>query len=165
MGYNIYIGEAYIFYDAENGYCAIDVKIHKNVNAPNFGHGDISSITNARYPSYTGMSNFLRKVSLSEMFFDEENGIMREHPGCFPITNLHLNKIKEAKTIWENNNLGCQNKIPDAKNEPKDFNKWDYDKQEIYTDKFDWDYARLIWYEFWFEWALNNCINPVIYNS
>jgi len=142
MSYSIYIrqierDQVEPYY--ENGELLEDGYEYNRVNeilsddAPVFVHDELTKNSNNRHPSYTGWSDFTRACGLEFLFFDRDDGLMREHPGCFPINAGHLSRIKESRKETD---------------EPKDH-----------------ILARLIWLEFWFDYALKNCANPGIYNS
>lgn len=163
MSYNINIGEPEIEYYPEDGYMKMSVKEDTAENAPEFGFGDISGKGNGRYPGYSQMSEFCNETGLYKLFFDEEDGLLRPHPGCRPITKKHLAQITKARGEWEKEHPDCKNLLPTKDKEPEE--PMDFMREEEESDKYDWMYARIIWYEFWFDWALKNCKMPSISNS
>ena len=162
MGYNIHIGEAYIKYLPEDNYIYIAVIDTKQDTAPDFGFNDVSGKSNSRYPNYTQMSDFCKDAGIYELFYDEYEGLLKQHPGCRPITQKHLQQIVEARVRWEKEHPNCKEMLPYAKDEPSGL---DYFEMIKFSEKFDWTYARLVWYEFWFDWALKNCKMPSIANG
>lgn len=154
VGYDIYIGEA----ETIDG----EIRIERAIQdaAPEFGFGDISGRGNSRHPGYSQMTEFCKATGLYELFFGKNSGLLRTHPGCCPIGQEHLESIREAKEKWEEGHPNCKELLPTKDKEPA-LNRND----EREGNQYDWFYARLIWYEFWFEWALMNCRKPTIANS
>ncbi len=165
MGYNLHIGEAKIDFEdyGLESYLSIGVEGVINENAPNFGHGDISGIGNSRYPSYTGMSQFCKATGLSELFNGKEYGILREHPGSVLLVKEHLEAIRIAKNKWEAEHPNCKDMLPKADESPE--LNWHEMNEYLETKNFDWFYARLVWFEFWINWALENCKIPTFTNG
>lgn len=147
MGYSIYIGEATIFTEEDEIW--VGVKKIEHPDAPYWessgGFPDASEKTNGRHPSYTQFVDFCRSTGLANLFFDEDYGLLRDHPGIKRIYPHHLEEISRARKRWEELH---PNAVPG----------WNVDKGE------DPILARLIWYEWWFRWALENCKLPAIYN-
>lgn len=161
MGYSIYIGEAVIRVDREYG-GSVDVTVAQTDGGPSFPGDVITGNTNSRSPSYSGWSEFCRRHHLYEMFFDEEKGLMREHPGVFLLTADHLAVVRAAldrhRTISPGAVPGwctcvlCDSLIRAELTEPTHTNR-------------DGDLARLLWLEHWISWALANCKVPAVRNS
>jgi len=93
MGYTIKIGEATIV-DFE-GYISAGVKDEHHDCAP--ADGSPTDFTNHRWPSYTAWGDFARAAGLYDLFFDAEEGLMREHPGRYKIEQKHVDAILAAK--------------------------------------------------------------------
>ena len=139
MGYSIYIGER--TYSAE-----IEDFIVEKVcddSAPEFSGDFMSAKNNSRHPSYGGWAAFCKETDLYDLFFNSENGLMHEHPGCVIIQKQHEIIIKKALL-----------KRQQESNLPPGFN---YNQDLIL--------ARLIWLDYWVSWALENCKKPAIYNN
>jgi hypothetical protein len=90
--------------------------------------------------------------------YDTENGLIRNHPGCVPLTKEHKEIIdktyKEFYEKYPNCKAGYSPKMDEAKGIYD--NKWP--KENSYA-------VRLEWLKYWIDWALENCKNPVFYNS
>jgi hypothetical protein len=90
--------------------------------------------------------------------YDKENGLIRNHPGCVPLTKEHKEIIdktyKEFYEKYPNCKAGYSPKMDEAKGIYD--NKWP--KENSYA-------VRLEWLKYWIDWALENCKNPVFYNS
>lgn len=121
MGYQITIGEAR---------CA--VVVHGVLGAPDDGHGEHS---NTRWPSYRSWGQFTDNCELAWLFWNPRDGLMREHPGCAPITAAHHTVVKRALA-----------------------------EQRMSQTISACDMERLTWLEFWMAWALVNCKHPALHN-
>lgn len=164
MGYNIYIGEEEMKHYPEDGIDELGVKEIILDNAPEFGFVDISGKSNGRFPGYSQMSKFCKTTGLYELFYDEDNGLLHPHPGCRPITQEHLDTVVGARKNWEEIHPNCKELLPTKDKEP-DYTRSDLTFEDRTGSQYDWVYARLVWYEFWFEWALKNCKKPSISNG
>lgn len=150
MGYTLKIGEANIENYPEDGYMTIGVESVENKEAPAFG--EPTDYTNSRWPSYTAWANFSRFVNLYEFFFDEDEGLIRQHPGVAPLTEKHRETVNKAYDDflikYPNTEAGF---APDGKDEDfPEANQW---------------LTRLVWLKYWVNWSLDNCKNPTFYNS
>ena len=151
MGYSIYIGQAVVRDD--DGQIRAVVLEEKHPEAPTAPNDSLTSDTNARHPSYAGWDAFVRAVGLRDLFFSEECGLMREHPGCFPITPAHLGRVRGALRAW-------RKKWPHAS---PGFMA-DDDRSETPEKVAAAHLARFIWLEWWMGHALRTCSLPAIYN-
>lgn len=150
MSYSIYIGQAEIegtdtqekYFDGEL-IARYKVNQVNNDNAPVFIGDEMTGNGNSRHPGYLQWDNFCKKASLHDFFFDEDHGLMRSHPGAFVIAREHHGVIKTALDSWKSRHPNT---------EPG------------FTKSHDGVLARLIWLDFWFDWALSNCQLPAIYN-
>lgn len=151
------IGEASIQLDQEYCTASIQVEPQYHENAPAFN--EPTDHTNSRWPSYTSWADSLRFAGLYDLFFNEENGLMREHPGVFPLSVDHEKQIFVAigklKQKYPNAKAGYSPNINESKG--------------VFEDP-DWPVfnnylVRLEWLLYWVSWALENCKNPVIYNQ
>ncbi len=148
MGYDIYIGEAVLRTDGEMGdEIWIDVERIEHPDAPYWESSgrwpDASGKTNGRHPGYGQFREFCRTAGLEDLFLDPDYGLLRDHPGVKLILPNHLEKIKMARQNWE-------------KTHPNSKPGWNEGEDPIL--------ARLLWYEWWFRWALENCKIPIIRN-
>lgn len=127
-------------------------------DAPAFG--EPTDYTNTRWPSYTAWHNAVKFIGLEKLFNDKKTGLLREHPGCFQITEKHKKIIDKAHKDFYKKYPKCK---PGFSKKLKD----DFDN---FVDDKDWpqenSYAvRLEWLKYWVDWALKNCKHPVFYNS
>ena len=157
MSYLIRIGETFPQTQGEDMW--LDVKDELHLEAPKFPGDDTTGQTNERSPSYLGWSQFCEKAGLIELFHDKTNGLMRRHPGCFPLTQKHLLAVKDALKKWKA-------KHPDTTPgwcECKECRPY---MRESKTPHVEMDYtlARLLWLEYWISWALETCKSPAVFN-
>ena len=147
MGYYIAIGNAVPDFSKEDGCLYACWVVEKTVNgdAPRFIGDECTGKRNIRLPSYTGWSEFCEKVGLHDLFFKQYEGLFRQHPGCVMITQEHCQTVVGALEEYQKH----------AKRPPG------YDA----FGNYDYDLARLMWLEYWMNWALENCETPAIYNS
>lgn len=167
MGYGINIGDAQqtnnlddiAEYGEETYESWFEVKDVELDEAPQFPF-DPTGKTNYRAPSYSAWHDFCKEVGLYELFFDktERTGLMAEHPGTFVIAEEHYETVKAARERREALGLG----------EPG----WDFDgswgadpANDDGVRGRDGNLARLLWLEWWFRWALDNCERPAIQNG
>jgi hypothetical protein len=124
--------------------------------APAFPNDPLSQRVNHRHPSYAGWDDWCTAVGLQALFFDREEGLMREHPGTFPLTEDHAIVVEIALDRYHKAH-------PDAV--PR-FDRFDPEtgRTEVASTEADRNLARLIWLDFWVRWALDNCERPVIHN-
>lgn len=166
MGYNITVGNARINYDAAELYMRLDCEGAENDAAPD--HCPYTGKSNCRSPSYTGWSDFCKDAGIAEMFYGQgwsrderrnlecsegfyrESPIISGHPGIQPIGQGDLDYVRAARIRREQSNGG----------KPAGF--WNDDGTDNGND---YCLARLLWLEFWIEWALKNCQYPAIHNS
>ena len=147
MGYYIAIGNAVPKFDKDDGelYARWVVEETSNENAPSFIGDVCTENRNIRLPSYTGWGEFCDKVGLTELFYDRYEGLFRQHPGCVMITQEHYQTVVDALEEYQKHT-----KRPPGYDE---FGNYDY------------NFARLMWLEYWMKWALENCETPAIFNS
>lgn len=98
-------------------------------------YGEPTDYTNERWPSYSGWSDFMRHYSIPHSV------VIADHPGYVKVTpklKAYINLVYESAD----------------KSEPAGYEHG----QNAYL-------VRLEWLKFWIDWALENCKNPIIYNS
>jgi len=152
MGYTLTIGEAALDFVPEYAYVTIKAEPASDDVAPD--HCPRARQTNSRSPSYAGWENFctIAGPEVYELFFGggdtaEDNPrdapLLASHPGYAVLTRYDLKVFREARIRRENTNGGRK-------------------------PGFDWGLddtlARLLWLEFWTEWALENCKVPILEN-
>lgn len=172
MGYTITIGEARLNYSAEDLYLTIEAEDTTHPDAPDFDK--YTGKGNARSPSYSGWTSFCHEAALFELFygrgwdpdarqyrictegFHRERPLMDEHPGHAVLCQGDLDLVREARKRREASNGGK----PPGFFEFSAETKW----QEVDNGN-DPILARLVWLEFWIEWALQNCKIPILQNT
>lgn len=179
MGYNIGIGEAEINYYAEDNFLSISAEATTHPEAPDLGKGDVSGKGNYRYPSYCAFSNWCDETGLSDVFFqiDEERSRQRQlygfkdpkclvmqggHPGAVPLTEEKWMMVKLALVKWRADH---PNAIMPTVENTAHLGLWETDPRTVDGDQLDYTLGRLVWFEFWMRWALDNCKKPIISNS
>jgi len=159
MSYDIYIGEAVLesSADKEEFFCRWAVKGHSEKQAPSFKGDELTGKGNSRHPGYIQWGDFCRRNNLYEFFFDEDDGLMREHPGCFPLKQEHLEVLEAALKELEK-----KDSRPAGLDERyiKDYIAQIPEGEETHS----YDKVRLIWLVYWVNWALENCKHPAIAN-
>lgn len=73
---------------------ALDVKEERHKDAP--ADGVPTAYTNVRWPGYSGWEDFVDAVGLRELFYEEDEGLMCEHPGTRPLLLAHLTAVEKA---------------------------------------------------------------------
>lgn len=127
MGYIILIGNAEPYFERIDDELWAEWMV-RNIN--------IGAKGNCLHHSYSWWSQFVKEFNLEKLFFDEKQGLMRDHSGCFIIDENHYLDIKCA-----------------------------LDKYKLTDNQLPHILELLEHLEFWFRWALDNCKNPAIYNS
>lgn len=152
MGYDIRIGNAVPFHSKEYGelYAKWTVQRDSHAFAPTFLNDEMTGSSNCRSPSYGAWAEFSRKMGLYDFFYDDTEGLLRQHPGCQMITQEHLDQVQAALIRYQ----GSTDKKPG-------FYGWD----DLDTGEYDGHLARIIWLEWWMRWALANCETPAIENT
>ena len=95
MGYTLKIGQRVVEKDGDGEYDNVE-KIEL-ADAP--ADGSPTDRTNERWPSYSGWGDFTEETGLNAVFFDKEKGLLREHPGCVPITEWHRQEVNKAASL------------------------------------------------------------------
>jgi hypothetical protein len=121
---------------------------------------DATQRTNGCHPGYSQWGDFLREVGLYEAFFDPKVGVMRQHPGIFPLLPMHLEWFEKARTAYQkahpDQKAGfCRCRVCDT---------FDYDPELVHDPTLNFNMLRLDWLCWWTKWALENCTRPAIAN-
>ena len=149
MGYTIVIGEMETENDLMYNTIQITAKLHRLENAPAFG--EPTDCENQRWPSYTAWSDFCDFVGLRRLFYDDDMGLFRPHPGAAP---LHVGIKKQIDKAYDD----FMEKYPGTTPAFNHENDPDFPDEK-------YQLCRLEWLKFWVDWALENCKNPIITNS
>jgi hypothetical protein len=97
---------------------------------------------NKSQPSYAGMEDLCSLIGLRQMFFEE---LLVKRPGVAPITARHARAVSLARQRYQRDHPQAQ---------PR------YEQSDE-----DGHLARLVWLEWWMQWALEHCHHPGIQNS
>lgn len=154
MGYTIRIGQAVVAPDDGGEALTVEVQKERHPEAPVFPGDEMTGNSNARRPSYAGWADFCGETGLRELFFNEERGLMREHPGCFRITAKHLEAVQHALAAWR---ARYPMAVPRFAEIPSN--------ETVAWSTIEAHLARLIWLEWWMRYALKTHSLPAIYNS
>lgn len=140
MAYSLRIGNKTHFEEPDdpedNRWGVADVELPE---APLFDDDGLTGRSNFRSPSNRGWHDFKRAVGLERLF----NALMGGDPqSCVPLKSEHLNAVRDAIKNW---------KAAHPNTKPG------------FADGQDYQLARLLWLEWWMNWALNNCPEPTFY--
>jgi len=155
MGYSIQIGNAELELNPKELRAEYTVNQVKNEDAVHIENDDTDK-SNSRSPSYTVFSDWMHEVKLYDLFKNEETGIMREHPGIFPLTSAHLSEVRLAIEKYTTKHPGVKPGF--WLEDPTDWTK------VVEDPTLSPSLARLVWFEYWIDWALKNCELPAIEN-
>lgn len=157
MSYDIYIGEAkpYVYEDEDDrgAFETVRITVERMTHpeAPTFPNDGMTGNGNSRHPGYSQWSDFARSCGLHDVLVE---GWIKEHPGSVLLTRGHIDRIKDALSAWRS---GHPDAVPGfARNDPE---TW-----KLVDTHYDAVLARLIWLEWWCEYALANCRIPTVYN-
>lgn len=140
MGFSLTIGE-HNEVEEDGEIRTVSPPTVKHEKAPAFG--EPTDFTNERWPSYSAWDNFMQDSGLNHLCRVYKIHFINGHPGEVNLTKDHQTVIRKAYMLAL-----------------KDINPENYN---IYDDK--GIFSRLSWMKYWIDWALENCENPVFYNS
>lgn len=163
MGYNIGIGNAVPEFDHDELRARYDVPSVEREDAPTFPGDEMTGKGNYRYPGYGQWADFCREAGIYDLFLDRDSGeaLLQEHPG---IARLHADHLTRIRAALEKRRRESSKPPGFGANEVfnKELQAWEPSPD---ADKYDPILARLIWLEYWMDWALRECERPAIYNS
>jgi len=170
MGYNITIGEADLFYEQEDLALWIEAQGATHPDAPS--HCRFTGNGNSRSPGYIAWSEFCKEAGVTELFygggwqypgyapcsdgFHRETCLLHEHPGAQVIGKDDADYLTRKLAEYRQKH---PNAVPGF---------WDWGKHTEWKEVdngTDPTLARLMWLEFWFRWAVENCKRPIVQNS
>lgn len=144
MGFSITIGQAEEIATGDSEVPSyFGVRALERDDAPAFDLDEHTGHSNVREISYVAWDRFCHRVGLHRLFMNPKTGLMREHPGCAPITFEHAAIVEGAIEVWK-------------KSRPNARPGW--------ADGQDEDLARLLWLASWMHWALESCAPPALAN-
>jgi len=150
MGYNIKIGELEVTFSTEDGresVVELNAKTEDEREESFLNVGEPTDGTNMRWPTYTSWANFAEKADLYEFFFDDCEGLIRQHPAVYPLCEEHRQIVNEKYRSFK-------------KKYPESIPSYEYEDNEV-----NGALVRLEWLKYWINWALDNCEKPVFCNS
>jgi hypothetical protein len=145
--YTMRIGQAVFDAPKADGGLTASVPRITYEEAPSFV-GDAAKNSNERSPYVYQWEAFCEAAGLTDLFFNKINGLLTVAPGIKEVTRAHLNTIQKAKLRWMDLPWGAMEQIPG----------WNPNKD--HDPRYDTTLARLLWLEWWFRHALENCANP-----
>ena len=134
-------------------------------DAPSFP-GDIEG--SVRRPSYQVWGEFCQATDLSSLFFGAQGQknitprdtcLILDHPGVTLLAASDLVEVRHALELWRAKPWPTKNRIAGF-----DPNISAFDDQ-VPDPQYDGHLCRLLWLEFWIDWALKNCEFPAIGNT
>ena len=144
MGFSITIGHAEEIATGDSEVPSyFGVRALERDDAPTFDLDEHTGRTNRREVSYVAWDRFCRRVGLQRLFFHPQSGLMREHPGCAPITLEHVAIVEGAIEVWRESHPNARPGWGDGQDE---------------------NLARLLWLASWMRWALESCERPALAN-
>lgn len=163
MGYTLRIGNAKV--ESGDNYGQLwahwTVEGTTHPDAPVFPNDGMTGNSNQRSPSYSTWTDFAYSTGLERLFYDKDAGLLANHPGCVPLTEAHHAEVLAALQRWR-----AKSDKPPGFAGPDKFNK-DTQQWEPSPDegRYDHTLARLMWAEWWIQWALDNCETPAFENT
>ncbi len=154
MGYTFIIGNATVNASKEDFpelHAAWDVEEMEHPEAPTFPNDEVTGRSNVRCPSYSVWADFCDKVGITELFYDERKNLHAGHPGCIGITAEWADAVHKARVKYEGKST-----LPAGFEDD-----WGYRGEPNY----DYHLARIIWLDWWTQWAIANCETPAIANG
>lgn len=156
MGYTFIIGNAVLKSDKSQFPQLVsswEVESIISPHAPAFPN-DCCNFTNSRSPSYTAWKEFCQNTNLYEFFYDERGFLEMGHPGVIGITKQDAEFVSAALKHYKRyKKTGLPPGFEDIDNICGD-----------HPPNYDYDLARLIWLEWWMQWAACTCETPAIQN-
>ena len=170
MGYTLRIGELVVEYHQDEDEPRIDLsaKLSRHDDAPAFG--EPTDYENQRWPSYSVWSNFAEDAGLYPLFFGREKGsgqlsrddaLLAQQPGCVPITEAHRREVNEAMARWKQKYPKATPTFGKPAPEGEVSGFWSDPDNPEENGKM----TRLVWLQYWINWALDNCKQPVFENT
>jgi hypothetical protein len=152
MGWDIYIGNAAPRTRAqmeEDDWTIYSFAVEhvENPDAPEWPNGDdwpdISGKSNHRAPGYSSFASLLRDTGITANDVPAF-GARGSDGDCFVLRTEHRDAVRVAREQWQTAHPGTT---------------------PGWRDGDDYTLAKLIWYEWWMTWALENCERPAIQMS
>jgi hypothetical protein len=142
------------------------VNAHEEPDALTFPFDGMTGNSNGRHPGYGQWADFCRASGLYALFYGiaepdgrrHAGGILSRHPGIVPLTPDMFATVRAARERW-------------LARHPNAIPGWDYPEHFPGRDEVDdgvrgrdATLARLLWLEWWMDWALRTCERPAVHN-
>ncbi len=172
MGYTLIIGEACFQGDKSEAWLRVWAKPEAHDDAPTFEGDEMTGNGNSRSPSYTGWTEFCRQTGLYGMFYGldgRRDPYMKEDPDCHRETPLLADHpgfcaLNEADALAVKHALD-QHVLKYGELVPG-FRSWDEKEEDAPPNAMECaTRARLLWLNYWVDWAVRSCEWPVLANS
>ncbi len=158
MGYSIVIGELEVEKHEDDGVdtscISFTARGEHHKEAPAFG--EPTDYGNSRWPSYGVWRNVLSDAGMEDLFFCDGH-LIGGHPGIRLITKDLYKEFSKRKQKFERLHPGVRATYGNVENPLIDR---DQDNPSCNST-----YCRIVWLDYWMDWALKNCETPVIANS
>lgn len=140
-------------------YVGHDVESATSDDAPTFPNDELTGNGNSRHPSYSAWSDFCKEVNIYDFFYTSRGHLKAEHPGVQYLTEDDAKYLTEKLEVYK---LGAI--LPPGFAGFPVYDPLADDHVSPDEGKYDHQLARLMWLEFWVNWAVKNCENPAIVN-
>jgi len=147
MSYDIYIG---------HDDCG-EVRHMERPDAPCFPGDTMTASGNSRHPGYSQWALFCERVGLYSLWLGVD-GLLREHPGCAELTWEHLAGVRAAlaRHVTEYGAIK-PGWCPHCERQGGDHD-------DALVQPQSGDRARLLWMEWWMDYALKEYSDPAVAN-
>lgn len=161
IGYTFIIGNAVPEFSKDKGNLQARwvVQPMQHPDAPTFPNDETTGNGNIRIQDYSVWHVFCRATGINDVFYDEDGYLHAGHPGCRMLNPIDLERAKEARRKWQKKST-----LPPGFDGLHVRDKKSGYVHTLDKGKYDAHLARLIWLEWWFKWALENCETPAIEN-
>jgi len=169
VSYDIYIGNAELEsdwpgedYDGPHAEWVVNGMTHPD--APY--KPDMTERSNGCHPGYSQWADAMRTVGLYDLWFHEEEGLLRPHPGIKVLTPEMLARMESARDAFKAahpRDYGgyCPCYECDAMGR---FRRGAAEQSAPHDPLANGNFLRLDWMCWWSRWALDNCERPAVYN-
>lgn len=100
MSYDIFIGNAYLDPDYDEYNVRVERATHPDAPMlppePDGRQADMSGKGNSRHPGYSQMRFWTQEMGIEDLWYNEETGILAQHPGIIKLRPCHLETINAA---------------------------------------------------------------------
>jgi hypothetical protein len=104
--------------------------------------------------------DFCKETGIYDVFYDERGQLHAGHPGCVLLKKSDVERVREARVRWQKTST-----LPPGFAGFPQHNQATDKYESPDEGKYDPHLARLMWLEWWMDWALANCETPAIENT